>query len=102
MIECGSCVACCRLTPSVRLLPGFDEPKLYATTDDGTRIAPDGTGGCRYILPDGGCAVHDFKPALCRDYDCRKHMRQLSDRERIERIRNGWAPVFKAARDRKE
>ena len=103
--DCAGCRACCMLTPSLILHPELgDDPALYETTADGTRLAPRaGGGGCRYLGPEG-CTIHDRRPATCRMLDCRRMARsaleELAGRSRQERRkeirRHPWAEVFQA------
>jgi hypothetical protein len=50
--ECGDCIACC-------VVPAIDVPELHKP--DGV-VCPNCTGR--------GCAIHERRPAVCRDFYC--------------------------------
>lgn len=101
-MNCGGCTACCRATPSLILHPEMgDDPTAYVTTPDGKRLAPDGSGACRYVGPEG-CTIYDKRPASCRLLDCRVLFRALTRQERRQkaRVNPAYEAVFEAARNR--
>ncbi len=71
-VPCNGCTACCHgpivLHPSLG-----DDPTRYATVQDaewGVKLAQKPDGSCVY-LKDGGCGIHERRPAICRAFDCR-------------------------------
>ncbi len=50
MRPCGECQLCCKLFP----VPVLEKPA---------------GAWCRHSCP-GGCAIHDRRPEICRQYDC--------------------------------
>lgn len=72
-VPCNGCTRCCR-GDYVRLLPE-DDAAQYITVPHkhiaGERmIAHNAKGDCVY-LTDTGCSIHDRKPIMCREFDCR-------------------------------
>lgn len=73
-VPCGGCTRCCR-NDSVRLLPD-DDPGQYQTQPHpyipgAKMLAHTQTGDCVYLGPQG-CTIHDRKPLMCREMDCRR------------------------------
>lgn len=65
---------CCH-NDMVRLLPG-DDPKQYMNErhplmHGQLMLAHKPNGDCVY-LGDNGCTIHDSKPQMCREMDCRR------------------------------
>lgn len=86
VLDCAGCTVCCDQTPSLVLHPELgDDPSLYETTPDGKRLAPNGTGRCRYS--DGGCTIYDRRPVSCRLLDCRAYAAAVVVGSRHERRR---------------
>lgn len=110
VLDCTGCRACCQLTPSLILHPELgDDPSLYEKTPDGIRLAPDGSGACRYLGPKG-CTIYDQRPASCRMLDCRvmaqsalRELDGLSRQQRRREIRNHrYGEIFRAGLARRE
>lgn len=73
-VPCDGCTRCCR-ADAVRLLPG-DEPGQYRTEPHpfmpgALMLAHAANGDCVY-LGSQGCTIHDTKPLVCREMDCRR------------------------------
>ena len=75
LIPCNGCIACCRGSALLEI----DELEKFETMNHGSWI---GTalkdGWCVYVDKDKGCLVHDDKPRLCADYDCRDDVDNMS------------------------
>jgi hypothetical protein len=73
-VPCGGCTACC-YKDAVRLLPGDDsfeyETEPHPFMPGELMLAHKPNGDCLY-LGDEGCTIHDMKPQMCRDMDCRR------------------------------
>lgn len=79
-VPCGGCTLCCQ-SDLVRLLPE-DDPDEYQNEPHPTRkgelmlahrhdpAKPDELGPCVY-LGEGGCTIHERRPMMCREMDCR-------------------------------
>ena len=73
-VPCGNCTRCCH-GDAVRLLPSDDlsqyktEPHPYIPK--ARMLAHSPNGDCVY-LGLGGCTIHDTKPLMCREMDCRR------------------------------
>lgn len=81
-VPCNGCTACCR-SAAVGLRPELgDKPSDYETepgTDPRTgapmlMLKRSADGACIY-LRDGGCAIYDKRPVICRSFDCRTFYR---------------------------
>ena len=64
----------CCVADAIRLLPG-DDPTQYETEPhpvvaDALMLAHKDNGECLYLGPTG-CIIHDRKPIMCREMDCR-------------------------------
>jgi hypothetical protein len=59
-VSCGSCQACCRAGYPIEM-------------DDGTVLPPRADGTCPKMI-DGACSIYDDRPAVCRNYDCRRYV----------------------------
>ena len=73
-VPCDGCTRCCH-GDAVRLLASDDlskyqtEPHPYMP--EAWVVAHKPNGDCLY-LGDEGCTIHDTKPQMCRDMDCRR------------------------------
>ena len=72
-VPCDGCVMCC-IGDAVRLLPG-DNPDDYRTephpfVPGALMLAHTAGGSCIYLGRDG-CTIHERKPQMCREMDCR-------------------------------
>jgi hypothetical protein len=72
-VPCNGCTICCQ-SDAIRLLPG-DDPSQYQTVPH--PLAPgqlmldhQQDGSCIYLGTEG-CTIHDRRPRMCRDMDCR-------------------------------
>ena len=73
-VSCGGCTRCCH-NDAVRLLPS-DDLSRYKTAphpyiSEARMLAHAPNGDCVY-LGLGGCTIHDTKPMMCREMDCRR------------------------------
>lgn len=85
-VPCNGCTRCCH-GDAVRLLPTEDltqyetEPHPFFKGD--YMLAHKQNGDCVY-LESSGCSIHDRRPQMCRDMDCRgiaKHMTYTNARK---------------------
>lgn len=79
-VPCNGCTLCCQ-GDAVRLLPQ-DDPTRYQTefhpyVPGALMLAHKDDGDCIYLGP-AGCTIHDTRPLMCREMDCRKIAAQLS------------------------
>ena len=79
-VPCNGCTRCCR-NDAVRLLPG-DNPTQYKTEPhsiipSALMLAHESNGDCIY-LGKNGCTIHDTKPLMCREMDCRLIAREIT------------------------
>lgn len=80
-VPCNGCTICCQGYDAIRLLPG-DDPTQYETEPHDRfpghlMLAHKENGDCVY-LGSGGCSIHDRKPKICQEMDCRNIARKLS------------------------
>lgn len=74
VVPCDGCTRCCH-RDAVRLLAGDDlsqyrtEPHPYMP--EARMLAHKPNGDCLY-LGEYGCTIHDTKPLMCREMDCRR------------------------------
>ena len=79
-LDCAGCTLCCQgdLVP----LTKSDDPDLYETQEiGGQAFLAHRDGSCVYL--NGGCTIHDRKPFLCRQYDCRKYLTMDEDQRGV-------------------
>jgi hypothetical protein len=74
-VPCNGCTACCR--SGQVLLKAGDDPAMYETVSvadpfKGERLAlkTREDGSCVY-LAEHGCSIHERRPLLCMEFDCR-------------------------------
>ena len=92
-VPCNGCRACC-INDAVRLLPGEDAESFMTEPHDhlpGERmLAHKANGECVY-LGERGCTIHERKPRMCREMDCRNVARNISfTQARKLRLVNVW------------
>lgn len=89
-VPCAGCTLCCH--GKVFLSPGEDATNLRVVMDTmvgGSRMRrlvtkPDGE--CIHLGVDG-CTVYEHRPRICRQFDCRDHVRlPAAERRRRETI----------------
>mgnify|MGYP003444304818 FL=1 len=79
-VPCGPCTRCCH-NDAIRLLPGDDseqyqtEPHPYLK--DALMLAHKRNGDCIYLFTEG-CTIHDTKPRMCREMDCRRLAQRIT------------------------
>lgn len=97
-VPCNGCVRCC-VSDAPRILDDEDAPKYLTTARAGYpgkfTLARAPSGACIY-LGLTGCLIHDNKPKLCRDFDCRTLARQISFTS-AKKI--GIIPIFEKGRE---
>ena len=79
-VPCNGCTLCCK-HDLVRILP-FEDPDQWVTVPhpyrEGERaLSHQPNGDCIY-LGDAGCTIHDTKPQICREMDCRNIARAIT------------------------
>lgn len=73
-VPCNGCTLCCKNFDILRLLPE-DNPDDYMTEPHPYRggelmLAHKENGDCVYLGTDG-CTIHNRRPRMCREMDCR-------------------------------
>lgn len=97
-VPCNGCTRCCQ-GDAVRLLPG-DDWRLYKTVPHEwmkgeLMLDHKATGECIY-LGDAGCTIHEQKPRMCREMDCRNIAARITyTQARKQRI----VPIFNRGRE---
>lgn len=99
-VPCNGCTLCCK-GDAVRLLPG-DDARIYETEPHpfgGLMLAHKKNRECLYLGEDG-CDIHEFRPRMCREMDCRNlakitftKARKLDKRGRLR------LPVWRRGKD---
>src|SRR3990167_3882431 len=79
-VPCNGCTLCCK-GDSLRLLPE-DDPKQYQTVPHNyfqgqLMLDHKPNGDCIY-LGDTDCTIHERRPQMCREMDCRVLATQLT------------------------
>lgn len=79
-VPCNGCTLCCQ-NDCIRLLPG-DDISIYQTQphpylSGALMIAHKPQGSCVY-LGASGCTIHDTKPQMCREMDCREISKKIT------------------------
>lgn len=82
-VPCNGCTRCCE-GDAVRLLPGDDfgayqtEPHPWLPGE--RMLAHKDNGDCIY-LGEAGCTIHERRPQMCREMDCRLIAASMSGRQ---------------------
>ena len=73
-VKCGKCIQCCQWGWEGQLRPVLQPNELHLFDHDIVRglprLAISAVGECVYLSHDG-CKIHDKRPQVCRDFDCR-------------------------------
>jgi Fe-S-cluster containining protein len=82
-VPCNGCTLCC-LGDAVRILPEDDPGKYQTEPHDHfpgqLMLAHKPDNSCVY-LSSGGCSIHEDKPLMCREMDCRRLARQIKRKD---------------------
>lgn len=95
-MPCGTCRACCSCGYDVDLIP-TDDPRLERT--DSPRapfpVLPKNADGSCVYLSEAGCSVYNYRPAACREYDCRAFVYAglVPDRPALIEAVLQWSPA---------
>ena len=88
-VPCNGCTACCEGGELIVLHPEHgDQPSEYLTIEVkhpffgspavALRQKPDGS--CVYLERGKGCTIHERRPAICREFDCRRMAQKAGNR----------------------
>lgn len=74
-LKCNQCVACCQSETMVALTPEEIHSGKYQKVmfGDVAHLPHKDNGDCVY-LDNGKCSIYQDRPAVCREYDCRKSL----------------------------
>jgi len=79
-VPCNGCTRCCH-GDAVRILPHEDASRWktepHPNVRGGRMLAHKADESCVY-LGDKGCTIHEAKPQLCQEMDCRNLARNIS------------------------
>ncbi len=103
-VPCNGCTACCRNQPVLLFPEHGDDPKRLSrhyAVGPALVLEEAENGDCVY-LEEGGCSVYEYRPVMCRAFDCRKHYLSFTRAERRRLVRDGASSeaVFDAGRSR--
>jgi Fe-S-cluster containining protein len=111
-VPCGDCSLCC--SGEIKLMLPFDYyekegeviPRFvsmpHTTPDrDGAFAVGMREGWCVY-LKDGKCAIHNDKPKLCREFDCRNLAMLFPTTEQVSLFPGVNIEVWKRGKDLRE
>lgn len=71
VVPCGTCTECCR-GDAIFLHPECgDDPSTYETEEYEGRLILKHKPNRDCIYLDGGCTIHERRPVICREMDCR-------------------------------
>lgn len=84
-VPCDGCTACCEHDLIVLHPECGDNPAQFETVRikhplTGKRafaLKRKPEGGCIYLERGVGCTIHDRRPTICREFDCRGFVRML-------------------------
>ena len=89
-VPCHGCTACCQ-GDMIFLHPEMgDDPRLYKTVFKNGRyiLQHKPNKDCIYLDRQKGCTIHDHRPAICQELDCR-FVFQLPKKQLKMAIKNG-------------
>ena len=112
IVPCGMCTLCCRGGEAIVLHPECgDRISDYKTREVWHPLFNDRpahileqqpNGDCIYVGP-FGCTIHDRRPVICREFDCRALVRRIDAskkfRQKVERHGLVGGPVMKRGRE---
>jgi len=79
-VPCNGCTRCCH-QDAVRILPGEDASQWRTVPHDRwpsqRMLAHKANGDCVY-LGNQGCTIHQTKPQMCKEMDCRLIAQRVS------------------------
>ena len=82
-VPCNGCTLCC-LSDAIRILPEDDASKYQTMPHEHftghLMLDHKPNGECLY-LTNNGCGIHDHKPTMCREMDCRRIFKSVKKRE---------------------
>ena len=68
-VPCNGCTQCCQWEGDESLKP---DPSLRMDKE---------TGNCDMLIPGKGCMAHTAAPMACKNFDCRKLVAEVMERE---------------------
>lgn len=73
-VPCGTCTACCQGDAIFMHPECGDDPSQYETEMYEGRVIlkHKPNGDCIYLDRAKGCTIHERRPAICRELDCRE------------------------------
>lgn len=82
-VPCNGCTLCCH-GDAIRLLPD-DDPAQYQTVPHEhfpgeLMLDHKENGECIYLMS-GGCGIHNRKPMMCLEMDCRRIAKTIKKRD---------------------
>ena len=98
-VPCNGCTLCCQGHQVIILHPEYgDDPALHQTVEithpltgePALMVAQKANGDC-INLTEKGCRVYENRPAMCKEYDCRKQYMSLTKAMRREMVERGIA-----------
>lgn len=77
IVPCNGCTLCC-IGDTIRLLPqDKGEYQTELCPIGGLMLAHKEDGSCVYMA-ESGCGIHNRRPTICREFDCRSMARVIS------------------------
>ena len=72
IVPCGKCVACCQGDAIILHPEDGDDVSLYKTEvhDGRLMLAHKYNKDCYYLDRKKGCTIHNYRPLVCREFDC--------------------------------
>ena len=102
-VPCNGCIKCC-LNDAIRILP-HENPANWLTEPHpylpgALMLAHKDNGECIY-LDRGGCSIHDLKPQVCREMDCRAVAQKITlpQAQAINRKHKGFLAVWRIGKN---
>jgi hypothetical protein len=82
-VPCKGCTLCCQ-GDAIRILPEDDATQYQTVPHEyfpgKLMLAHKENGDCIYLASDG-CGIHDRKPRMCREMDCRRIARAVKKKD---------------------
>lgn len=99
-VPCDGCTRCC-VGDSIRMLPGDDMSQYRVERHNrmagAWMLAHKPNGDCIY-LHESGCTIHNRRPQMCREMDCRLLAKRLTFTQ-VRKLQGFPMPVWKRGRE---
>lgn len=98
--NCRGCTACCNMDLIVLHPEMGDNPADYETMEISHPLTGKPCIALKHTWPEGcfykgekGCKIYDKRPVICREFDCRKFVKQMPKSELKGMIEQGFVSI---------